>query len=290
MKNRKLIIFLIVILSILIIISSIGYVVLIKNNFKFNLGSSKELVIDKTYNQVFDSININSTISEIYIKKSNDNNIKTIIYGDKDYIDVNTDNGKLNIKINEKNCIGFCFNIKSNKIEIYLPEDYDKKIDIKNDYGDIFVEEFSTTNIDIKEEVGDIKILSGNNINIKSNYGDIEIEKGNKTNIDIDCGDTKISNINDINIKSSYGDIKIKKINNYFNIENDCGDVEIDNINIKNNSYIKNDYGDIEINNTNQIFIDAYADYGDIKIKNNYNKSDVVLKIENDCGDIIVNN
>ena len=73
-------------------------------------------------------------------------------------------------------------------------------------------------------------------------------------------------------------------------MENDCGDIEVNNINLNKNSYIKDEYGDIKIGNTNELYIDAKTNLGKVKIKNNYHKSDITLKIENDCGDIEVNN
>ena len=293
MKNKKGIITLIIVLTIILVLVSIFFVLLFKNDFKgFKIGvqTSNELILDKTYEEEFNKIIIDATISEIDIKKSDSNNIKTKIYGEKDYIDVQTSLDTLNIKTSEKNCIGICFNQKSTKIEIYLPEEYDDNIDIKNDYGDIFIDEFLNANINIEEDCGDVKILGGNIINVDNNYGDIEIGETNIAVINEDCGDVKISNVNDITIKNSYGDIEIKSVNNYLHLENDCGAIKVNNIDLKKDSYIKDDYGDIEIGNTNQIFIDAKTDLGKVNIKNNYNKSDVTLKIENDCGDIDVNN
>ena len=292
MKNKKLIVTLIILLSIIMVVLSIFFVNLLQNGFKFKIGlqSSNELILDKTYEEQFNNIIIDATTSEIYIKKSNTNNVKVTIYGEKDYTDVETNHDTLKIKTSEKNCIGFCFNQKSAKIEIYLPKEFNGNIDIKNDYGDIFIDEFLNANIDVEEDCGDVKILGGNIIEVDNNYGDIEIEKANVATIDEDCGDVVISSVFDVTVKNSYGDIKIKSIDNYLNLENDCGDIEIDNINLAKDSYIKDDFGDIEIGNTNEIFIDAKTDLGKVKIKNNYNKSDVTLKIENDCGDIEVNN
>ena len=295
MKNKKLIITLIILLSIIMIALSIFFVNLLQGNFKFKgfrmgLQISNELILDKTYEEKFNNIVIDATTSEIFIKRSDTENMKTVIYGEKDYTDVATSNGTLNIQIKEKNCIGFCFNQKSAKVEIYLPKEYDGKIDINNDYGDISIDEFLNANIDVEEDCGNVKILGGNIVKVENNYGDIEIGKANVSTINEDCGDVTISNINDVTVKNSYGDIKIKSVNNYLYLENDCGDIELNNMNLNKDSYIKDDYGDIEIGNTNEIFIDAKTDLGKVKIKNNYHKSDITLKIENDCGDIEVNN
>ena len=39
-----------------------------------------------------------------------------------------------------------------------------------------------------------------------------------------------------------------------------------------------------------KIKIVAETDLGDVKINENYKKSNITLEIKNDCGDIIVNN
>ena len=295
MKNRKWIITLIVLLSIIMTAISIFFVGILQNRFKFKgfkigLQNSTELILDKTYEEKFNHIVIDASISEVFIKKSNTENIKTIIYGEKDYTEVKTSRDTLSIRTSAKNCIGFCFNQKSAQIEIYLPEEFSGKMDIKNDYGNISIDEFLKANIAINEECGDVEIQGGNIVKVDNNYGDIEIEKASVSTINEDCGDVIISKTNDATVKNSYGDIKIKEITNYLHLENDCGDIEISNINLNKNSYIKDDYGDIKIGNTNELFIDAETDLGDINIKNNYNKSDITLKIENDCGDIEVNN
>ncbi len=295
MKNKKWIITLIILLSIIMVVLSIFFIGLLQNGFKFKgfrigLQSSNELILDNTYEEKFNNIVIDATTSEIYIKINNTENIKAVIYGEKNYTDVETNLDSLNIKISEKNCIGFCFNQKRAKVEIYLPKTYDGKIDIKNNYGDISIDEFLNANIDIKEDCGDVKILGGNIVKVDNNYGDIEIGESNVLNINEDCGDVNITETNDATVKNSYGDIKIESINNFLHLENNCGDIELNNINLNKDSYIKNDYGDIKIGNTNELFINALTDLGKVKIKNNYNKSDITLKIENDCGDIKVNN
>ncbi len=292
MKNKKVIITLIILLSIVMVSVSILFINLMKNNFKFkwNLQVSNQLILDKTYEEAFNKIMIDATTSEIDIKRSQDNKIKTLIYGKEDTTLVTTDIDTLNIKSNEKECIGFCFNQKSSKIEIYLPTDYDGKIVIKNDYGDIYIDEFLKADIDIEEDCGDIEIMGSDNIDITSKYGDIDIVKANKADIEADCGSIAIDNIDDITINDKYGDIKIKNVNNYLDLHNSCGDIVIDNVNLKKDSYIEDDFGDIKIDSTNQIFIDGKVDLGDLKINNNYNKADTTLKINNNCGDIKINN
>ena len=97
MKNKKWIIISIILLSIIMVALSIFFVGLLQNDFKFKgfrigLQSSDELVLDKTYEEKFDNIVIDANTSEIFIKESATENIKTVIYGEKDYTGVVTSN------------------------------------------------------------------------------------------------------------------------------------------------------------------------------------------------------
>ena len=295
MKNNKIIMFLILLLTIISIVLVIFMFSMINGNIKFSLFNFKnkvsdELIFDQTYEKIFDEIVINSSSSNIYIKTSEDNSIKVNIYSDENENSVSELDNKLIITTKEKSCIGFCINYTVPKIEVYLPKDFKNNINITNNYGDIEIEEFSNANMVIFEDSGDVKISSGNIIKVTNDYGDIKINTANDINIKESSGDVIIGNVNNVKVKNNYGDIKIDKINNYLDLNNDCGDIELKNIILNKNSSIIDSYGDIKIGKTNEIYIDAKTDLGNVKINNNYNKSDVNLKIQNDCGDIKINN
>lgn len=295
MKNRGLIITLIVLLIITIIALITLMIFLISNNGRrnkwfFSSKISTELIMDKTYDNKFDIINIDVSTSDVDIKSTSDDNIRVVVYGKKDLLEVNDSSNELSINFKEKNCFGFCFNLTKNKVEIYLPSDYDKKIVVDNDYGDINIDKFLNSNMNIEEDCGDVEILGANTLNVKNNYGDIEIDEAQVMNIEQDCGDIKVDKVNDITAKNKYGDIKIKNVLNYLNITNNCGDIKIDNLTINKNSSINDDLGSIKIGSTNDIYIEAKTDLGDVKVNNNNRKSNITLNIKNDCGDIKVDN
>ncbi|MBP3635179.1 MAG: DUF4097 family beta strand repeat protein [Bacilli bacterium] len=301
MKNNKpLIITLICLLSIIVLFFITFLIFALKGGlgglknfrFDFNDKASTNLLLEKEYDNNFTDIKINVDSSDIEIKRNTNNNIKTMIYGDEDKLkkhDVKNDGGILEVNVENKKCIGFCFNRKS-KLVIYIPENFDKNIIINNNYGDIKVESFNNAKLDIEEDCGDVIIESASEINVKNNYGDIEINNANNAKVEEECGDVKIGTVNNLNVRNSYGYIIIKKINKYLDIKDDCGDIKIDTISLTENSKIVNDYGDIRINNIKDVYIDAKTDLGDVKINNNYHKSDITLKIENDCGDIEIEN
>lgn len=296
MKNKGLIITLAVFLFI-IVLSIISFMIFaINGNFKiptftfaFSTKESNKLVIDKTYDNNFDRLEIYTSASNIYIKESEDSSVHVVGYGENK-IKINVEDNELILKSNEKKCVGLCFNRKISKINIYLPKDYDEKIFIENNYGDIRIDSFSKADINIDEDCGDVSILKGNNIDVDNNYGDIKISNANNVKIKESAGDVNIGNVNNIDVENNYGDIKIDKISNCLEIEDDCGDIKINKINLNKNSSIKNNYGDIKIGSTNQIYIDAESKLGDVKINNKYRKANIKLKIKNDCGDITINN
>ena len=295
MKNRGLIIALIVLFSIVIIILIVLMIFLLNSKgriskYMFGSSVSNNLIMDEVYNNTFNTIRVKASTSDVYFKSTNDSNIRVVIHGNEKELDVKQSSDELNINFKEKKCFGFCFNLKKNKVEVYIPSNYDKKIIIDSDYGNIDVEEFKSADMDISDDCGDIKILSANELKVENDYGNINIGEVNILTVEDDCGDISVDKVNDITAKNSYGNISIKSILNSLDIKDDCGDVKIDNININKDSYISNDFGNIKIGNTNEIFIDAKTDLGKVKINNNDRRSDITLKIKNDCGDIKVNN
>lgn len=295
MKNKKIVISLIVLLSILVVFL-IGFMVYMMNgNSRFYHMNwmhkvSNEKIMDEIYSTNFKKIDITSDASDIYIKKSNDNSVRVVVYGDKDRLKVDTNNESLQIESEGKECNFFCINIKIAKIEIYLPENYENEIEIKNRYGDIEIDKFLNSKIEIEEDCGDVSVEGVNQVVVKNNFGDIKIGETENADIEESAGDVTVDRVKNITVKNNYGDIHIKEVSSYLDISDDCGDIKIDQVNIDKDSVITNSFGDIKIGSTNEIYIDAKTDLGDTKINRNYHKSDITLKIENNCGDIRVNN
>ncbi len=294
MKNKPGTIVLIVVLSVIVICLIVAMVFLINgkihfSNFRFGYKTSTQLQIDETYLKDFKKISIQADASEIEIKTTKDKDIKVKVYDDKNQTTVNTTEEELHISSNQKKCFGFCFH-DITKIEIIIPEEYQNKIEVENKYGDIKIEKLIYAEIEVDEDCGDVDIEGGNKVTVNNHYGDITIEEASKVVVKEDCGDVKIDTVTDADIKNQYGDIHIKEVGNYVNVKNNCGNIKIDHLNINKDSYLKDDLGDIKIGSTNEIYIDAKTDLGDIKINKNNHKKEITLKIENNCGDIKVNN
>ncbi|MCH5167596.1 MAG: DUF4097 family beta strand repeat protein [Erysipelotrichales bacterium] len=279
MKNKGLIIFLIVLLSICCI--SLGFILYLGLSGKTGLifswngfkNVSTENIYDNTYEEEFEKINIKTSASMIEFKQSKDGNTRVKIFGDGALLNNSDEFNILNIEYKNKPCIGICFNQSMAKIEIELPINYEGNITIDNKYGDVEIEEFIKSNI-----------------NVSSSYGNTSIKGAYEVNINSEAGDINVGTASRAILNNNFGDIKVEKVLSYLDINDDCGDIKINEINIDTDSTIKNNLGDIKVNKSNNIRIEAKTSLGDEKIENNNYKSDIVLKITNDCGDIKVNN
>ena len=266
MKNKSLLITLIILLAIIVFLLVIFLVMSLngKTNFKnamFSIGSTSTNII---YDNQFDlekikKIDIKQDAGDIIIKESENDSIKVVLYGENEedaQVELNNGNLTINNKHSRKNYGLFNIGNIKNDIILYVPSYYSNEININNDYG--------------KCEAIDLESAT---LNIDCDYGNVELGK-----------------IKNAFIKCDYGNIEVEQILNKCNIKADCGNVEIDTISIIENSNIKSDCGNIEINNTNDIYIDAEVDLGKTKINKNNRNAEIVLKTECDCGNITINN
>lgn len=276
MKNKGVIIFLIVLLAICVIFLSgllffsisgkkIKGTFGIFNNYKI----SNTKIYEKVYENDFKDINIDTSAANIEVKTGSEN--KVVIYGDEKLLSID-DITNLSIRYDSEPCHFFCINIKSAKIEVYINEEYNGKIDINNVYGDIEIDNFKNAKV-----------------NIDSSYGETKVRGAKEVNLSSSCGDIEIGEVENAEVHNNYGDINISKITNKASIKDDCGDIEIDEVDLKENSTIENNFGDITVKRTNDIMIESKVSLGDNKVNKNNYKSDIVLNITNDCGDIEVN-
>ncbi|MCM1370584.1 MAG: DUF4097 domain-containing protein [Clostridium sp.] len=288
--NKKLTIFLIVLLSIICIALIVFMVMGMNDKTRFLFGHrvSTELVVDEIYDKDFKEIYIKSNAGDISVLPTNDN-FRVVVYGDKESTNVEENSDKLSVISKQQPCRFFCFNTSIQKIEVYVPQNYNGNIEIINNYGDIDIGDLNNAYINIEEDCGDVKVINGYNVTISNNYGDIDVNKAEILNMKEKAGDIKIGYASDVTVDNNYGDIDINKVGNYLDITNNCGDIEINEVNLNKNSFIKDDLGNIKIGTINEVFIDAKTDLGNVKIGKNHN-SDIILKIENSCGDIKVSN
>lgn len=263
MKNKGAIITLIILLSIIIFFLVIFLVMVLsgKQYFKFSVGSKSTNIICEKQFELKDIkyLDIKQDAGDIIIKKSEDDSIKVVLYGESEedgFVELNDGNLNIDNTHHKTSFVFFNFGVISNDIIIYIPSNYNNEIKIKNDYG--------------KCEITD---LENSTININCDAGNVELGK-----------------IKNAVVKCDYGNIEIKEILNKCDINADCGNIKIDTISIKENSNIKADLGNVDINNTNDIYIETNVDLGKTNINKNNRNAEITLKINCDCGNITVNN
>ncbi len=285
----------IVILSILAAGLTALFVLLIKNDnsffiFNFLSKESEELIIDQTFENVYDNLTIESEEGNIYIKHSDTEDIKVKIFGKEENSSVKADGNTLYIKGDTEKCSFFCFNHEYARIEVYIPINYDKEINIDTKTGDIKMESFSSALSNINTSTGDITIEELKDLNIKTRTGDIKAKKIENADIKVTTGDININEISSVKIDSTTGDINIKKVNYYLDINSTTGDVEIKEIELYQNSNIDTTTGDVEIGETNELYFNTSSSTGDIDINNNNRTAELELKIKTTTGDITIDN
>ncbi|MCI8588773.1 MAG: DUF4097 domain-containing protein [Bacilli bacterium] len=295
MKNKRSIILLIILLVLCCCCLLSFMFFALRGKFRFSGFSlyqtvSNQLVVDEVYPDDFEKVDVLIGSGDVFIRESVDDQVHVRIYSDRSDVQVTTVNRKLQVSIPEKDCSFFCFERRISKVEIDLPKEYSKDIQISNLYGDIEIGEFLSARIVIEEKYGDVSVLGGDVVTIQNEFGDIRLEKARDAKIRESAGEVNIGTVFDVTVTNNYGDIRIQKVENYLDIKEDCGDVEIGEVFLKKDSSIKNSYGNIEVGFTNEIFIQGKTDLGDVHINQNYPKADVVLNLKNSCGDIEVDN
>lgn len=222
--------------------------------FKIISSVSDRLAFEKKYDNLFEKVTVNSKAGDI--KVINSDEIKVLVYSDNDKIKVTNTDNNLSIIDEEDSCKFFCVNKKINKIEVYMPLEFQGEFTIDSDYGDVEIDDYINATFNVK----------------------------------IDMGDININGVKDITIDSDYGDINIGSVSNYLNISTDKGDIDVDYLKLSKDSSIKTDMGDISINHTNEIKIDSKTDLGDVKVNHSYSDSEVTLSVKTDLGDINIDN
>lgn len=273
-----------VLIVILIIIAS-----LLKTSYRKLYKLSDEVVLEQSYNTIFNEISINTKMTDIDIKPSIDNAIKVITYGEKDYIKLNEKNNKLFIDIKNKNLILFKFYSYISKIELYIPSNYDKVIRINNEFGNINIGEFNNLTLDIKQKIGNLSIDSLDFVKVENKNSNIKIDKVVKARLSNKNGKITVKEVDDLVVDNENGNVIIENLNEYLKLNLDLGNIKIDSINLTKDSNINLRYGNVIINKIEDIKVDAKTDRGKKEVKNNNKKSDIKLEIYNKSGDIKVN-
>lgn len=190
MKNKGLIIFTIILLSITIFLLVLFLVTYLSGGVNFRSGiinfSSKSTNV--IYDNQFDlenikNIEIKQDAGDIIFKETTDDKIKVVVYGEEaNDVQVDLNNGNLNIDYTHKNnflFINFSFGNVKKDIIIYIPSDYSNEIKIKNDYGKCEMTDLENATVNIDCNAGDVELGKVKNATIKCDLR----EHNNRRNI-----------------------------------------------------------------------------------------------------------
>ncbi len=219
--------------------------------------SSKNIIFNQAYTlEEIQGIDIKQDAGDIIFKEASDDNIEVVVYGDNaNDVDVNLSYGKLSIDYNKRNkFFFFSFGVTKSDIIVYIPAKYDKDISIQN------------------------------------NLGNCEIANIENASIEVDCdaGNVEVGKVKNADIQCDLGKVEVSEILNRCNISVDSGNVKIDKLSIQENSFVKADLGNVTIGEINDIYVDAKVDLGKCTVNGSNRGSDIILKIECDCGNISV--
>lgn len=312
--NKGLTITLITLLFILLF-ALIGIMIFLFNGkisfdgFRIASGYSEKLVEEKEINNIL-NLDINTDIADVLVEEKDINNIKVELYSEKEPEYEITENvSSINIVLKQKNKMQFGLFNKSPRVVVYVPESYNKDIDIKATTGDVKVGNLPEVELTVKATTGDIKAKKLNKADINLTTGDIKIDELNslksvtttgdikvvssKTiNSTTTTGDIKVENsVDSIEATTTTGDIKVRDVNNSVVLSTSTGDVNINKATIKKNSNISTGTGDVTIISLTGCYVEGNSKVGDKNINNTTadRKSDIILKIKTRVGDINVN-
>ena len=247
------------IIAILAVVGYFGYK-LYQNGFDFKktfgIGVSERLIEEKELGTIKE-LNIEFNTSDVEIKQSEDEKVKIAIYSDRDgEHSIVEETGIVKVSINEKKLKFWkrLFNHRISKILVYLPKDFEGKINIIGDVGDITISDYQYAMLNAKLNVGDIYV----------------------------------DGIKEANVILNVGSYKQKMVYSNFNIRVDTGDVRMKEILLLKESNITVSIGDVKIEKTNDIKIESNVEVGKEDIQKNNEGSDITLKVNVKVGDITI--
>ncbi len=218
--------------------SNFGETSNIKGKPKKNINAEKNFDL-----QGIDDINISTVSTDIRIIPEDRDDIKVYFHGTiassneivSPELITEIQNNTLQIEIDHKNLISLGFYSSNLNLDIYIPNEYTKNIDVK------------TTSADI-----DLGILDIKDISVKSVSGDIKAESLY----------TKKSNF-----KSTSGEIKLRDFKGGIDAKTTSGDLYIDFKALENDVYMNSISGDIELKlpNNSEFYLESKSLSGDIE-------------------------
>lgn len=243
--------------------------ILLINSINVNKNSeTKNYIVDKPYNK----IEIDTYINDINIYLSTNNETKvTYVENNLFKYEIKVIDNTLSIKqIKMKKSL---FNLKNNKLDIYLTNEIIELLDIEGGTSDININQGLTfNNLEIENSTGNINIKSTvqNNIDIELSTGDLKLENSSfgNTNIEATTGDIKLLNMTCklLDIETTTGDIELSNTNcDALNVEITTGKTKLINTIVINDLHIDGSTGDVILDAFDAKNINIKLTTGDVK-------------------------
>lgn len=291
----------------------------------FAVGNKTKTLFQKEYDvEEIKNIQIEVPSTNVKFVEGNESKVKVTIYGhDGEEYNVSTNKNKLEItkQSNTYFMFAFFFFVKE-EVLVEVPKTYAEEINISVSSGNVEIADLENSNIQVESHSGNVTVGNSNKVNLKTTSGNIKsgntvegefiatsgniktenmkigkcetksgnIEAGDIENAELKAtsGSIKAGNTNRITAKTSSGSIRINGINEYCDISATSGGIKIEKCNLTENSSISAKSGGVHIGETNDIFVNAKANSGSIKVKNTNRKADIELNIETTSGSIKV--
>lgn len=181
-----------------------------------------------------------------------------------------------------------------------------KMYGIKISSGNTEITSLPNGNIDVESRSGNVRCGNVKNAKIITTSGNINIENAEEARLEATSGNIKAGDIKNAQIKTtsggivaentgrilarvSSGNIKLESVSEHCELSTKSGSIRIEDCNLTENSSIQATSGGVHIHRLNDVYVDAKATSGSVKIENNDRKSDIELKINTTSGSIKVN-
>lgn len=238
--------------------------------------------------QGINTIHAESISHDITLISTDSNEVKAHFYGgysssSKSYKPelVVTRNGEnLLIKV-EDNVDGLMFSYRSNlKLDVYIPSQYSKSIEVKTESGEVASGEFSIKELSLETTSGDIKteFINAEKAIMSTNSGETNFKgKFTELNANSTSGDIISDNIVAINtnFESNSGKINFKGNSSELNVKSTSGDIISDNFEAI-TTKLESDSGKIAVSGS-LISITAKSTSGDISLSSSVQPQAILI-------------
>lgn len=157
------------------------------------------------------------------------------------------------IEVENKIVINFGFSFSDTKLNIYVPNEYSKNLDVKTTSGNVTIDNLKLGSLNCKSTSGSIKIkdFAAVNSDIQTTSGDIKLmefggdlnTKSTSGNLEVDC----VGGLQAVNMSSTSGEIKVDNFSGLMNARTTSGNIKINYNDFSGDSIVKSTSGEVRL-------------------------------------------